>query len=392
MPQVFLGVGHGITPAGAFDQGAQAPGRNEYEMNWRVVIVIAAALDRCGVSFFNEEAAGKGHDPDFAGSAVKANDLNVQLAIEVHHNASPRPHLGFGCEMCIHADTSERNRKLGRRIAALLHQELGLTIRRGDGLNVDNGLAFTRTTRMPAMIPEISFIDNATDRQISGRPDYPAKAGEAVAQAICEFFGKPYIAPHAATGTGTTHPATTHPATVPPAAVSPGSKLMAAPRGQVGQVTAYLLARPHGNYSADEVKAIAAAYFTVATPLGLDPFVAACQMIEETAHLSSSWSQPPRHNMAGIGVTGVRGEGVSFPSAREGVRAQLGRLLAFALKAGTETPAQRSLIEEALRFRPLSADHRGQAPTLGGLVGHWATDPQYAVTISRIASQVTGGG
>jgi Mannosyl-glycoprotein endo-beta-N-acetylglucosaminidase len=141
------------------------------------------------------------------------------------------------------------------------------------------------------------------------------------------------------------------------------------------------------------VRAIAADYFTIAAPLGLDPLVAACQMIEETVHLSSFWSQSPRHNMAGIGVTGVPGQGVSFPTAQEGVRAQLGRLLAYALKVGTETAGQRSLIEEALKFRDLPSDHRGVAPTLRGLAGpgRWAADPQYAGKIAWIAGQVTGG-
>ena len=383
MPQVFLGVGHGVMPNGGFDPGAQAPGRSEYELNWRVVTVATAALERCGVSFFSEEAAGMGHDPDFHGSAIKANDLNVQLAIEVHHNANPAgSNSGHGCEMCVHTDTTESNRQLGRRIAVLLHQQLGLMIRRGDGLNVDSGLAFLNSTKMPAMIPEISFVDNDTDRQINGRPDYASKAGEALAQAICEHLGKPYMQPNGQ-----------QPATVPATGtvtVSPSSTLLARPRGSVDQVTTYLLARPHGSYSDAEVKAIADDYFAVAGPLGLDPLIAASQMIEETAHLSSFWSQPPRHNMAGIGVTGEAGAGVSFPSAQEGVRAHIGRLLAFALKAGAETPGQLSLIEEALSFRPLSSDHRGVAPTLGGLAGRWAADPQYADKIARLANQVIG--
>lgn len=172
--------------------------------------------------------------------------------------------------------------------------------------------------------------------------------------------------------------------------VSPSSPLMARPRGNVAQVTAYLLARKHGAYSRAEVEAIAADYFAVAGPLGLDPLVAASQMIEETAHLTSFWSQPPRHNFAGIGITGTPGVGLSFPSAQEGVRAQLGRLLAYALKAGTETAGQRSLIKEALSFRPLPSDRRGIAPTLGGLAGHWAADPQYAVKIAAVANQVIG--
>jgi hypothetical protein len=96
--------------------------------------------------------------------------------------------------------------------------------------------------------------------------------------------------------------------------------------------------------------------------------------------------------MAGIGVTGEPNKGVSFPSAHVGVRAQLGRLLAYALKSGAETPGQRSLIEEALSFRDLPSDHRGVAPTLAGLAGpgRWAADPQYADKISRVANQVTG--
>jgi hypothetical protein len=115
-------------------------------------------------------------------------------------------------------------------------------------------------------------------------------------------------------------------------------------------------------------------------------------MIEETAHLSSFWSQPPRHNMAGIGVTGEPGKGVSFPTATEGVRAQIGRLLAYALKPGTGTPDQRSLIKEALDFRDLPDDRRGVAPTLAGLAGpgRWAADLQYADKIARLANQVTG--
>jgi len=195
MTQLYLGVGHGITPKGAFDQGAQAPGRNEYELNWRVVAAAAIALERCGISFINEEAAGKGHDPDFVGSANKANDAHVQLAIEVHHNASKPPHPGFGCEMWVSSQTTEENRQLGRRIAALLHQELELNVRGQQGVSISDDLGFLTGTKMPAMIPEISFIDNDTDRKISGRADYATKAGEALAQAICEHFGRQFVPP-----------------------------------------------------------------------------------------------------------------------------------------------------------------------------------------------------
>jgi hypothetical protein len=95
-------------------------------------------------------------------------------------------------------------------------------------------------TKMPAMIPEISFVDNDTDRKISGRADYGTKAGEAIAQAVCEHLGKSFVPPHAtqpAAATGASTSTST-------SKVSPSSTLMAAPRGSVAQVTAYLLAPP----------------------------------------------------------------------------------------------------------------------------------------------------
>jgi hypothetical protein len=368
MPDLYLGVGHGVKPNGTFDPGAQAPSRNEYELNWQVVTAIAAALKRSGVSFHNEQASGMGHDPNAKGAAVKANQLNVKLAIEVHHNASP-DHRGKGCEMLVHPQTGEKNRKLGRRIAALLHQDLGLIVRHGDGLKQAD-FGFLRETDMPAMIPEISFIDNPTDRKISGKPDYATKTGEAVARAVCEHLGKHFVTP------GSAGP------------VSAASVLLAPARTSEAKVQAYLLGRPHGAYTDAKVKAIAHGYFTVAEPAGLDPLVAVSQMVLETASLSSFWSQPPRHNMAGIGVTGAPGVGISFASPEAGIRAQLGRLLAYALKAGQETAAQRKLVDEALKVRPLPATLRGTAPILGGLAGRWAADPLYAEKIARIANEI----
>jgi N-acetylmuramoyl-L-alanine amidase/Mannosyl-glycoprotein endo-beta-N-acetylglucosaminidase len=368
MPDVYLGVGHGVKPGGGFDPGAQAPSRNEYELNWQVVSAIATALKRSNVTFHNEQASGKGHDPNFVGAAVKANQLDVKLAIEVHHNASDS-HRGKGCEMLIHPQTGEQNRKLGRRIAALLHRDLGLDVRHGDGLK-EADFGFLRRTDMPAIMPEVSFIDNPTDRKISGRSDYATKAGEAIARAVSEHLGKPFVPP------GSAGP------------VSAASTLLAPPRSTEAKVQTYLLGRPHGGYSDAKVKTIAHAYFTVAAPVGLDPLVAVSQMILETANLSSFWSQPPRHNMAGVGVTGAPGVGISFASPDAGIRAQLGRLLAYALKQEQGTAAQRKLVDEALKVRPLPATLRGSAPILGGLAGRWAADPLYAEKIARIANEI----
>jgi hypothetical protein len=151
-----------------------------------------------------------------------------------------------------------------------------------------------------------------------------------------------------------------------------------------------MLSRPHGTYTDADVRAIIADYYAVAPAVGLDPLLVVAQMVEETGNLTSFWSQRPRRNPAGIGVTGQPGEGLSFPDWRTATRAHTGRLLAYALPKNTENQAQANLIKEALSFRPLPDNLRGAAPTLAGLAGTWAHDPRYAENISSVANQIRG--
>ena len=58
------------------------------------------------------------------------------------------------------------------------------------------------------------------------------------------------------------------------------------------------------------------------------------------------------------------------------------------LPKDTGNAAQRRLIEEALAFRSLPDNCRGVAPTLKGLSGKWAADPQYAVKLASVANQI----
>lgn len=111
-------------------------------------------------------------------------------------------------------------------------------------------------------------------------------------------------------------------------------------------------------------------------------------MVEETGHLTSFWSQRPRRNFAGIGVTGKPGQGLSFPDLKTAVDAHTGRLLAYALPADAGDQAQGQLIKEALSFRMLPDRLRGAAPTLRGLAGTWAADPHYADKLAGVANDI----
>lgn len=179
-----------------------------------------------------------------------------------------------------------------------------------------------------------------------------------------------------------------------------------------------VLTQPHGAYTAHDVRSIVHAYLAACAPLGLDPLLVIAQMLHETGNLSSFWAARPQRNPAGIGVTGntrrtkpkdarawafntqrARWEyGVSFASwADDAIPAHVGRLLAYALPRGAETPAQLRAILVALSYRALPGMLRGSAVNLRQLgqahnpTGRgWASPGvQYGAMIAAVANRLT---
>lgn len=174
-------------------------------------------------------------------------------------------------------------------------------------------------------------------------------------------------------------------------AITADSLLLAAPRATAEQCIRYMLSRPHGEYlDSDIAQVIVPAYFELCVPLGLDPLWAIAQMIHETGNLTSWWSQRPRRNPAGIGVTGEPGKGVLFATWKDdAIPAHVGRLLAYALKDAVATQAQRAAIARALSYRILPADRRGVAATPRGLGGTWAVPgTDYGLRLAAIAGVI----
>ena len=168
--------------------------------------------------------------------------------------------------------------------------------------------------------------------------------------------------------------------------------IVGAPSGSAEKAIAWLTPRASG-YTATDVATIVSAYQRIGAAARVDWFLALAQMAHETGHLSSWWSQRPRRNPAGIGVTGSTQagsaddppgpgwswdnwrwrEGWSFNSwANHAVPAHLGRLLAYALTDAQADAYQRNLIAFALAYRGLPQSYRGSAPTIIGLNGRWA--------------------
>jgi hypothetical protein len=373
---VYLAVGHGVEQNGVFDPGAiGTDGRQEHQEAFQVCTYALAAMRRSGLTVVSETAQGASHDPDFKGSAARANQLQPRVAIEVHFDWSGGVD-GFsglyasaqGQALAEHIGTAFKARGLPR----------AADVRRPE-------LFFLNSTGMPALIPEI--------RRVHDWPDAQNRAqGEALAEGICAFLGHAFKPPAGAETNPRPQPAGSHPQPAGHAPVTPDSPLLAPASAPSARAEQYLLARQHGGYSGDDVTKIVGLYYTTATAVGLDPLLVIAQMAEETSHLTSFWSQRPRRNFAGIGVTGQPGVGLSFPDLKTAVHAHTGRLLAYALPSGTGSPAQNQLIDEALAARPLPPQLRGAATTLKGLAGTWAQDPQYAVKLAGVANDIDAVG
>jgi hypothetical protein len=118
-------------------------------------------------------------------------------------------------------------------------------------------------------------------------------------------------------------------------------------------------------------------------------------MIHETGYLTSWWSNRPRRNPAGIGVTGQMSnkqpppediqnwaydakikkwrKGLSFTAwDKTAVPAHIARLLGYALKPEEQSTVQKAYVEKYTKARPIPPKVIGCAPTLAGLEGTWA--------------------
>ena len=141
---VYLAVGHGVEPNGVFDPGAiGTDGRQEHQEAFQVCTYALAAMRRSGLTVISETAQGASHDPDYRGSAVRANQLQPRVAIEVHFDWSGGVY-GFsglyvsaqGQALAGHIGDAFKARGLPR----------AADVRRSD-------LFFLKRTDMPALIP-----------------------------------------------------------------------------------------------------------------------------------------------------------------------------------------------------------------------------------------------
>ena len=144
-------------------------------------------------------------------------------------------------------------------------------------------------------------------------------------------------------------------------------------------MSAFLLSN---NPNADRgfVEELAFLYFEEAAIEGVNHDIAFTQMCLETGFLSfGNLVTPDMYNFAGLGSIGPGQHGHSFPDPRTGVRAHVQHLKAY----GSDEPLKQELVNPRYRFV-----RRGSSPTIMGLAGTWAADPNYAEKINNMLERL----
>lgn len=130
------------------------------------------------------------------------------------------------------------------------------------------------------------------------------------------------------------------------------------------------------NKAAPDIEEIARSFLEIGEVYNIRGDMAFCQSVIETGWFAYQGSAvtPDQHNYAGIGVTQRGVKGNSFPTVRDGVRAQIQHLYAYASKL--PLPEGETLIDP--RFRYVT---KGIAPYWEDLNGKWAMSNTYGQQI-----------
>ena len=166
--------------------------------------------------------------------------------------------------------------------------------------------------------------------------------------------------------------------------------VLGAPTGTQAQAVAYILAQQPADWEyKNDTSTIMSYYWQYAPPVGVDPFLAAVQCIQETGSLRSYWAGRPRRNPAGVGVPDQSNPavGLSFPNWEVAVQAHLGHILNFALPPAAANPAQQGL----MTGDPLRGEvggRQGSAHTVRDLARCWAGNDDYGAQLVALAEQV----
>ena len=337
MKRVFIGVGHGGT-----DPGAVSGALQEKQINLVMALELKRVLLLHGVVAEVSREADRA-DP-LSEKIKRCNAFQPDLAVELHNNAGG----GKGFEV-YHQTNAHQAESL--RLAMDLERyvlELGQNSR-GCKTNLNkegkDTFGWLRNVACPTVLCEGAFLDNERDAKLIDTEEKQRAFGLAYARGVLDYLGIPY-SPEGAPAPAPqpvepNPPAPIKPEPAPvPAPVAPKPEPIPAPaenpasgltlisgkaRCTLAQMSAYL-----GKQNPD-VPDYSRLFLEEGAAEGIRGDIAFAQACLETGHFRFGGDvQPDQNNYCGLGATGNGEPGNRFASPREGVRAQIQHLKAYA--------------------------------------------------------------
>lgn len=179
--KIYIDAGHGGTDAGAVSNGVK-----ESAINVAVSNYLAKEFEQQGITF----KCCRTNDTTTKTLAVRVNEANTfgaDIYISLHSNwsESAKPN---GTVTFIYKFGGEAE-KIAKKIQARLQPANGVSIwERVD----DENFYVLRKTTMPAVLIELGFLTNATDREYLTNANNQKNIAKEICKAVCEYYNISY--------------------------------------------------------------------------------------------------------------------------------------------------------------------------------------------------------
>lgn len=208
---VGLDDGHGINTAGKrtvtlkedikFNGKLRKKGTiiHENEFNEVIMRKVEPILKRCGIDYV--ELAPTDSDTPLSTRANTANRKGCDVVISIHANALTGDKWQTRAYGLVVIKTKGCQSKTNK-LADIMYKHLKTVDFPSNGetkygVRVDTEiggftLAILRQTNMPAVLVELGFMDNWNDVKVMCTEKFQNECAEAIAKAVCEYFGVTY--------------------------------------------------------------------------------------------------------------------------------------------------------------------------------------------------------
>ncbi|MCW5932949.1 MAG: N-acetylmuramoyl-L-alanine amidase [Fimbriimonadia bacterium] len=117
-----------------------------------------------------------------------ANDANAHFFVSLHCDSNARPNSASGTTIYYHGDDAD-SRALAQAILSEIVKVSGLPSKgvRSDKVLYDTGLAVLRTSRMPAVLIEMGYLNHDGDRAKLLDPQFQDRIAAAIARGIQKY-------------------------------------------------------------------------------------------------------------------------------------------------------------------------------------------------------------